>query len=143
MEWIQTASAFGFGALAIKILDIVWLQRAIRDSERKKWLREKRLEAYTELTKEILSLGQCRGSRENAFNGYALASEAILLVENEELAFRIEKFFTMITNLYMEALKEENDPSKKTENHLEGAYEIVVKESKNLVLELRKSLHKI
>jgi len=88
-------------------------------------------------------LGQCRESRENAFNGYALASEAILLVENEELAFRIEKFFTMITNLYMEALKEENDPSKKTENHLEGAYEIVVKESKNLVLELRKSLHKI
>ena len=108
-----------------------------------KWLREKRLEAYTELTKEILSLGQCRGSRENAFDGYALAAEAFLLVENEELALRIEKFFTMSSNLYNEALKEEKDPSKKPEENLEGAYEILLQDSRKLVMELRKSLHKI
>ena len=143
MDWLQIASAFGVGALVVKVLDIVWLQKAMRDSERAKWLREKRLAAYSDLTKEILSLGQCSNVRENAFDGYALASEAILLVENEKLAFEIEHFFTMVSNLYKEAIRDDKDPSKKSEGHLEGAYELVVKESRRLVKELRKSLHKI
>jgi hypothetical protein len=140
MSWIQILSAIGFGALITKILDIVWLQRALRETEKRKCLREKRLSAYTAVTKEILSLGKDKNTREDHFSGYALASEAILLADSKELANEIEVLFTNISNLYREATRPENDPERKAEDHLEGAYDLVVSSSRNLVEKLRQSV---
>jgi len=36
MNWLQFISAIGIGALLTKILDIIWLQRSIRETERTK-----------------------------------------------------------------------------------------------------------
>lgn len=142
MTWIQLLSAVGIGALLTKILDIVWLQRSLRESEKRKWLRDKRLNAYTAVTKEILSLGKELKTREDPFNGYSLAAESILLADNEELANEIEVLFTNISNLYKEATRSEDDPEKKSEEHLEGAYNLVVKKSRSLVEKLRQSIQK-
>lgn len=123
------------------MLDIVWLQRTMREAEKRKWFREQRLRVYTKLAEEILSLGKNFGTREDAFSGYALASEAILLAPDDKLANEIECFFTMLANLFSESCKEVNDSTKRSEEHLNGAYEVVVAESRRLVKELRRSLH--
>ncbi len=141
MDWLQLISAVGIGALLTKLLDIVWLQRTIREADKKKWLREQRLRVYSKLAEEILSMGKSMESRLDAFSGYGFASEAILLVDDDKLAIEIEHFFTMLANIYSEGSKTDDDPIRKDEEHLEGAYEIVVKESRRLVKELRKSLH--
>ncbi len=141
MDWVQIISAVGIGALLTKVLDIVWLQSAIRESEKRKWLREQRLRVYSKVSEEILSMGNNMNTREDAFASYALAAEAMLLVENEKLANDIECFFTKLSNLFSEVTKADSDPTKKSDEHLEGAYQAVLKESRRLVKELRKSLH--
>jgi hypothetical protein len=143
MEWIKFTGAVGIGAIATKLLDIVWLQRSLRESERRKWLRERKLEVYSELSAELLSLGRKSDLRNDAFEGYALASKAILLTEDDELAHDIERFFTWLANLFKEAARPTDLPGKRPEEVLEGAYEQLYKESRRLVKELRKSLHKI
>lgn len=141
MDWLQLISAVGIGALLTKVLDIVWLQRTMREAEKRKWFREQRLRVYTKLAEEILSLGKSIGAREDAFSGYALAAEAILLVPDDKLANEIEEFFTMLANIFSESIKADDDSTKRPEDHLEGAYQIVIKESRRLVKELRRSLH--
>ncbi|MGL0931520.1 hypothetical protein ACSTDZ_21335 [Vibrio vulnificus] len=142
MDWFELISAAGVGAVTIKLLDIVWMQRVIRESEKKKWLREKRLAAYSKLTSEVLSLGREFQTREDVFKGYALAAEAMLLADNKRLAERIESHFTMISNLYKETTRDSSDPLKKSESELEGAYLLVINDSRSLAEELRKSLNK-
>jgi len=140
MDWIQVISAVGIGALLTKVLDIVWLQRAVRESEKRRWFREQRLRVYSKLSEEILSMGKSMNTREDAFSGYALAAEAILLVD-DELARDIEQFFTRLANIFSEGVKTDDDPIKRSEDELEGAYKVVVEESRRLVKELRLSLH--
>ena len=143
MEWIKFAGAVGVGAIATKLLDIVWLQNSLRESERRKWLREKRFEVYSDLTSELLSLGKNSDLRDDAFEGYALASKAILLTDDDKLANDIEMFFTWLSNLFREATIPDASPDKKAEDELEGAYQKLYKESRRLVMELRKSLYKV
>ena len=141
MDWLQVISAVGIGALLTKVLDIVWLQRSIRESEKRKWLREQRLKVYSALAAEILSMGRSMESRRDAFSGYSLAAEAMLLVDDEKLANDIEGFFTMLANIFREGRKSDSDPTRRSEQDLEGAYQVVVRESRRLVKELRASLH--
>src|SRR4030065_1448526 len=102
MNWIELISAAGVGAIATKLLDILWLQRMIRNAERASWLREKRLKAYSELCTELISLGRNSDLRNDAFEGYVLATEAILLTDDDTLAEEIELFFTHLSNVFAE-----------------------------------------
>lgn len=86
-------------------------------------------------------MGKNMNVREDAFSGYALAAEAMLLANDEKLANDIECFFTKLSNLFSEAIKVDSDPSKKQDEHLEGAYQTVLEESRRLVKGLRRSLH--
>jgi hypothetical protein len=142
MNWLQLLSAIGLGALLTKVLDIIWLQRSLRKTEKLKWLRDHKLRVYSKVATEMLSLGKNFKTREDAFSGYALAAEAILLTEDEKLSNDIEQFFTKLSNLYRESMKDDSDPTKKSEDHLEGAYKVVREESRRLVSELSKSIHK-
>jgi hypothetical protein len=140
MDWLQIISAVGVGALLTKVLDIVWLQKSLQEAEKRKWFREQRLRVYSKLAEELISLGKSKGARTDAFVGYALAAEAMLLVDNEQLANDIECFFTMLANVFAEGCKLDDEPTKKSEEMLEGAYRIVAEESRRLVRELRNSL---
>lgn len=140
MEWYQFISAAGLGAIGIKLIDILWLQRVLQQAEKKKWIREQRLRVYSNVAKEALSLGKASNTREDPFAGYALAAEAMLLTDDLELSRQIELFFTKVSNLYAEGLKQPDDPTCKPEHELEGAYNLVRKESRELVEALRKSI---
>jgi len=147
MEWLNLLAVAGvgagIGAIAIKLLDIVWLQRTLRESERRKWLRERRFEVYSELVTELLSLGRNKDLRDDPFVGYALASKAVVLTDDDKLAGDIERFFTWLSNLFKEAAVPMDSPNKKPAEELEGAYKKLYEESRRLVTELRKSLHEL
>ena len=140
VSFIELIGAICSGGILVKILDIIWLQKALEKNERKKWYREQKLRVYSELSKELMSLGTYRGTRENAFKGYSFIAEAILLVDDNELGKRLEQFFTKMYNLYQKGLMEEpNVP----EEELNKAYNTIVNESRELVLALRKSFRKV
>ena len=100
MGLIEIITAGTTGAIIVKALDIIWLQKSLRQTEKIKWLREKRLEAYSELSAEILSLGRKLKTREDPFKGYSLAAKSMILTSDELLASEIDNFFTMIHNMY-------------------------------------------
>ena len=61
MPWITQiitwGAAIGIGGIIVKILDIIWLQKAIERREKNKWIRNKKFDAYTELLSIMRSHG--------------------------------------------------------------------------------------
>lgn len=140
MDWPALLGSGAIGALLTKILDTLWLQKVLQSAEKRKWLREKRLKAYSDLISELLTLGRKSDLRDDAFKGYAIASEAILLTADDRLAAEIEEFFTWQANLFKEA----STPKKydrKPEAELEEAYNRLYIKSRHLATQLRKQLH--
>ena len=82
--------AFGIGAIAIKLLDIFWLQRIIQEHQFKTWLRDKRLESFSRLTKEFVSFGLHQQRISNPFEQFAVVYEVILLIEDDLLTDRMD-----------------------------------------------------
>jgi len=135
MNWIELVGAFGIGALLIKVLDILWLQRMLQSHEHRTWLRDKRLEAYTSLSKVIMSLGLHGHSRDDPFEQFAIASEAILLTEDDNLIDRIEQFIVKLDRLYRAS-------DGKSIGDNENLYGELTLDARTLVKELRNSLVK-
>ena len=65
--------------------------------ERKKWLRQTKIEAFTQLTEEMLSLGIKGQVHDDPWRFRALAAKAILLLDDPKL---VEKIQTFIDELY-------------------------------------------
>ena len=51
MDWIKLLGAIGFGAIITKVLDVIWLQSALKNAEREKWLRDQRMRVFSMLAK--------------------------------------------------------------------------------------------
>lgn len=81
-----------FGAVAGKLLEAYLLAPISDRFERKRWLRERKIEAFTKLTEEMLSLGLERGLQDNPWRFRALGAKAILLIEDKKLINDIQKF---------------------------------------------------
>ncbi|ABO25686.1 hypothetical protein SHLO109777_14685 [Shewanella loihica] len=142
MDWTVLLGSGVLGALLTKVLDTLWLQKVLQSAEKRKWLREKRLKAYSDLAAELLTLGRKSDLRENAFDGYAIAAEAIVLTDDDALALELEEFFTWLANMYKEASVPEHSDGKRSEEELAGAYKMLYAKSRRLVKELRESLLK-
>lgn len=59
MNWIGLIIGAGgigglIGAIVTKLLDIFWLQKMIGERERKRWLRDRRLRAFSKLSREFM-----------------------------------------------------------------------------------------
>ena len=68
-------------------------QRRDDRREHRKWLRDQRLSAYGDLRRDLLSFGNSRGvKRTNTLEGYAVASRAMLLTDDEDLIKKIDSF---------------------------------------------------
>jgi len=128
-NWIQILGVAGIGAIIIKIIDIVWLQKALEKSEHKKWLRNQKLEVFTELSELLLSIGLSKKQNidNNPFEFYAVASKSLLLIENEELQKQINCFIVDRDKLINEKL---------TETESDELYHILTARSKVVVNEL-------
>jgi len=91
--------AIGIGAILVKLMDIIWLQKVIKEKDNASWLRDRRLKAYTDLTKELISFGTKHEKTIGAFEIYAFAAEALLLIENDELINKINHFINTMTKM--------------------------------------------
>jgi hypothetical protein len=141
MSWLELLGSGAVGGILVKAVDTLWLQKVLQSAEKRKWFREQRLKAYSDLATELLTLGRRSDLRNDAFRGYEIASEAILLTEDDKLASEIEEFFTWLANLFREAAVPDGHKNKKPEAELEGAYRILHEKSRHLVKQLRKCLH--
>lgn len=92
MEFVKLLSAGVFGALIIKIIDIIWLQRTIQNHERKKWKRDQKFTVYSKLSKDLISQEEW-GKHKRSSEIYALLGESFLLIENKDLAIKLEAFY--------------------------------------------------
>jgi hypothetical protein len=131
MQWVQLAGAVGVGAIVTKLLDVFWLARITRETERRKWLRDRRLAAYADVARDFLSFGFSRKALfENPFEAYAVAARAILLAEDDALATDIDLFIVDLDRFYQE---QERADSKKL-------YEELHARSRDIIRRLRTAL---
>ena len=130
MEWTQLISGIGIGAVATKLLDIFWLQDRLQEHQRTTWLRDKRLDAFTDVTKELLSFGLHDSGLRSAFQSYGAIARALLLIEDDGLVKRIDQFIVDLDRL-SNPIK---DSDKKESDKL---YEGLVKEAREITRLLR------
>jgi hypothetical protein len=133
MDWIEIVGAVGFGAIVTKLLDILWLQRVMLENDRRRWLRDKRLQAFATVTRDFITLGLTRTDPSHFHEGYVAAAEAMLLAGDDELATRIDRYIVRLDRFYDLDRKGENRES-------ERLYSDLNVEARNLVKMLRESI---
>lgn len=133
--WLQIVSAASFGAIVVKLLDILWLAPVTKEAERRKWLRDQRLAAYADVARDALSL-RIGGDQdhENPFQAYAVASRAILLAHNDDLASRIDQFIVDLDHFY------ELDDDKTKQAEAKTEYEGLSDRARTLIKDMRSEL---
>jgi hypothetical protein len=91
MDWLKLMSAAGIGAIIIKLIDILWLEKSKRNYEHRKWIKEQRLKAYSQLITELSSKKiwdlSLRGSED-----FVNISDALLLA-SPNVAAQIDIFY--------------------------------------------------
>jgi len=90
-QWIPLLGAVGVGAIATKLLDVLWLQRVLHESERRKWLREQRYRVFSELAREILSSPFLPSCPERRF--LELVADSILLSTDKDLIELLQGYY--------------------------------------------------
>lgn len=85
-------SGIGIGVIATKLLDIFLLQKKIDQQQYNQWLRDRRLEAFSQVSKEFMSFGLHGGKLPNPFESYGEISKALLLIEDDKLVERLDLF---------------------------------------------------
>ena len=125
VDLISLISAFGLGAIGSKLLDIFWLQEKVSKQLHAQWLKDRRLEAFSSATKELLSFGLHRDRLRNPFESYGEIARALLLIDDETLSNRLDTFITDADKLITLSKKNED-------NEAEVLYErlIIIKESR-------------
>ncbi len=127
MNWIGFIGAIGVGAVITKVLDIFWLQKIMEESEKRKWLRDNQLRAFSELAKEILSLRLSEDDFDfdNPYKFYSIAAEPMLLIEDSEIKSRINNFIVNLNEIF--------EIHKAGEGKSDSKYNKIVKESRAIV----------
>ena len=136
MNWIQLLGAVGIGAIVVKLLDIFWLQQLVQENEHLKWLKEKRFQTFTTLSKELISFGLHGEKLKGPFETFATVADALLLIEDNDLIDRIDQFLVKLEKMNRSI---NNNEDKKTAEHL---YQDLTNESRKLIKELRNILLK-
>ena len=135
METIKLLTAFGLGAIIVKVIDVLWLQPFLARRETRAWIRDKRLEAYTNLTENLLSLGLSEKDETNPFGHYAVAAKAILMTDDDLLSKRIDHYIAKRDKFYRV-----NDGKEESDKTSDKLYEEIYKEARDIVDDLKKHL---
>ncbi len=93
MNYIDFISAIGIGAIVVKILDIVWLQRLVSNNEKNKWKRDKKIIIYSKIARDLVSQEEW-GNPKRTLKFNSLIGEALLVIENNILRKKLEDFYT-------------------------------------------------
>jgi len=135
MEILKLIAAFGLGAIITKVIDVVWLQPFLARRETRAWVRDKRLEAYIDLTENLLSVGLSEKDESNPFRHYAVAAKAILMTDDNLLSKRIDQHIAKRDKLFR--VIDEKEKSKKTSDDL---YKEIYVEARSIVDDMKKHL---
>lgn len=131
MEWIELATAVGTGTIVAKIIDIKLLQPYLAKRRLADWVREKRFHAFSKLTKNLIAFGlEDPGTSNNPFEHYAIAADALLLIDDRNLCDKIDKFIAK-----RDAMYQESNGEKSTE-----MYDALNVESREIITALRNEL---
>jgi len=134
MNWFALASAVGIGTIIAKVIDVKLLQPYLAKTSRSDWLRDKRLQSFSRLTQNLLAFGyEEPGQLKTPWEHYAIAAEALLLIDDRNLCDRIDQFIVKRTEMETES---DNGNSQKAE----VLYSELAKEARELVVALRKEL---
>ncbi len=128
----QMARTAAFGAIATKVVDTFILSKVNNKIEQKRWLRQSKLEAFTKLSQEILSINLNNPKEESLRNIKEYCAKTILLLEDRVLINRIEDYLTHLINL-----------NKTCDDSSKNMLSIVDKKGINLVMALNKNLKKV
>ncbi len=143
MDWIKVFGAIGVGAIITKILDVIWLQSALRNAERERWLRDQRMRVFSLLARELVG-SQLEKSRENIDSAKAIAAEALLLLPSLEVRNDLSHHFNDIEISKSKIDKFINNGSSTIEERttLRGNEQIrLQKQAESILSNLTKLLH--
>jgi len=132
MNWIQLVGAFGLGAIIIKIMDALWINKIIENSEKKKWLRDNRLKCFSELSGYILSLGLKEDIYDNPFKLYAKIASSMLLINDERLVSEIDNFVVRLDKMHAGNINE--DEKHKLYNELSADARLISNRLRLLII---------
>jgi len=136
MDWIALLGAVGIGAITAKLLDVLFLHKMAEKSEKSRWIRDNKLNAFSLLSKDLLSLGISRDDPASPFEGYATASKALLMIDDEDLFKRIDQFIVDLSVLRKLSLKKDQESEEKAHD----IYDKLVIDARSLVFALRQDL---
>lgn len=134
-----------FGAVAGKLLDAFVLSRVSDKYERKKWLRQTKIEAFTQLIEQMLSLGIKGQLHDDPWRFRALAAKAILLLDDPILIKNIHIFIDELYKINTElSAAELPSGTKATKKHFEKGFALneMEKQAINIANKLGENLRK-
>ncbi len=138
MVWTEFVSILGIGSVLgiviSKLFDILWLQKTVLRNESIRWLRDQRLRVFRELSGDFATLG-LRDSREDILETVAVASEATLLIDDEELKEKIVKFIDNLCNLREGSTDQIDENDKKEISRLESEASIITNSLRDVLMD--------
>lgn len=136
MGWIELLGAASVGAIVVKVLDIVWLNRLQYEQQRRTWLRDQRYKAYGEISKELITFGLHLRNQISPFESFGIATNAMLLTENAELSQQIGDFIVKVDR--MNGLVESGSETQMLEANM--LYGELMREARIIIRELGNDL---
>jgi len=94
----QVAQNAIIGSITTKLFDTVINSKLVQKNEKKKWVREKKLNLFSQLSEEILTINS-KNINEKQKMIREISSKIILLTENQKLKTNLENY-TFILDEY-------------------------------------------
>jgi len=91
MSLVSTATNIIIGSVTTKIFDTVITSKLIQKQEKNKWLREKKLNLFSQLSESILSIN-CQNIIQNRIHIKEISSKIILLTEDINLKKNLKNY---------------------------------------------------
>lgn len=114
MNWIEIIGAIGIGSVITTVittvLNIFWVPKIIEKVERRKWLRDNQLRAFSKLSKELLTFRLYKRGIADDYNPLellAIASQSIILIEDKELTDRIIRCTLRLREVFSKDISDE------------------------------------
>ena len=139
MDILTFLGTLGLGAFLAKVVDELVLQPRQEEAQRKAWLREKRIDAFSTVTRELLTFGLYDGTKlRTTFQSYGVVATALLLIDDNALIARIDEFVVRMDEMNrLTDSKNFGDSAKGHDIYLE-----LVEEGRAIVRSLRQlTLH--
>ena len=91
MSLVSTATNIVIGSVTTKIFDTVITSRLTQKQEKNKWLREKKLNLFSQLSEKILTIN-CQNIVDNRIHIKEISSKIMLLTEDINLQKNLQNY---------------------------------------------------